>query len=60
MQSDTPVSLLMYGTIGIVLILAIFMLLRFLRKPQNRHPMDGQPERSVDQIRREGPRPPPH
>ncbi len=34
---------LAFGTIGIVLLLLVVLLLRFLRKPQNRHPLpDGE------------------
>ena len=58
MQTDGPVSLLMFGTIGIALILAIFLLMRHLRKPQNRHPMEGERERNIDEIHDEGPAPP--
>lgn len=35
------------GTIGIVLVVLIVLLARFLRKPQNQHPMDGQPEQNI-------------
>ncbi len=44
---------LMFGTIGIVLVILIILLARFLRKPQNRHPMDGERERTIDEIRDE-------
>ena len=44
-------STLGFGTLVLALIIAVVLLLRFLRKPENRHPMDGQPERSIEQIR---------
>ena len=40
-----------FGTLIIALIIAVVLLLRFLRKPENRHPMDGQPERDIQHIR---------
>lgn len=55
MQAGHPLSLLLFGTLIIVVIAAVVLLLRFLRKPGNRHPMDGQRERSIDEIRRDGP-----
>lgn len=51
MQGDGEVSLLMFGTIGAVLLVAIILMLKFLRKPKNQHPMDGQRERNIDEIR---------
>lgn len=44
-------STLGFGTLVLALIIAVVLLLRFLRKPENRHPMDGQPERNIEQIR---------
>jgi hypothetical protein len=35
------------------LLIAIVLLVRFLRKPANRHPMDGQRERNIGEIREE-------
>lgn len=54
MNGDHPLSLLGFGTIGIVLLLAGIALLWFLRKPSHRHPMDDQPERNIAEIREEG------
>ena len=34
-----------------VLAIAIFALLRFLRKPQNRHPMEGEHGRELEERR---------
>jgi hypothetical protein len=45
---------LAFGTIGVVLIVAAIILIRFLRKPKNQHPMAGAQERNIDQIRAEG------
>ena len=44
---------LAFGTIGIVLLIAVFLLVRFMRKPANRNSMDGEPERNIAQIREE-------
>ncbi len=52
MLSSIAVPTLMYGTLGIVLIIGIVVFLRFWRKPANRHPMENQQERNIDQIRR--------
>ncbi|MCX7284917.1 MAG: hypothetical protein NTX28_12880 [Novosphingobium sp.] len=38
------------GTLVIGLIIAVILLLRFLRKPGNRHPMAGQRERNISEI----------
>ncbi len=51
MSTGHPVSLLMFGTFAIALILAVVVLLRFLRKPANRHPMSNVRERNIDEIR---------
>ena len=51
----SPISLLMFGTLIAVLVIGTVLLLRHLRKPGNRHPMDGERERNVDEIRRNGP-----
>jgi membrane protein implicated in regulation of membrane protease activity len=42
-----------FGTLAIALIIAIVLWLRFMRKPENRHPMDGERERNIGQIRDE-------
>ena len=44
---------LAFGTIGLVLVVLIVLLARFLRKPQNQHPMDGKRERNIGEIRAE-------
>lgn len=54
-MNGSPISLLMFGTLAIVVIVGIVLLLRHLRKPGNRHPMDGERERNIDEIRRDGP-----
>ena len=51
MSAGHPVSLLMFGTLAIALIIAIAMLLWFLRKGENRHPMSDVRERNIDEIR---------
>lgn len=51
MNTPEMTSALGFGTLILALIIAVVLLLRFLRKPENRHPMDGQPERNIQQIR---------
>ncbi len=45
------VGTLAFVTLGIGLIVALVLFLRFMRKPQNRHPMDGHRERNIAEIR---------
>lgn len=42
---------LMFFTIGAIIVVALVLLLRFLRKRSNRHPMEGVRERNIDEIR---------
>jgi hypothetical protein len=42
-----------FGTLAVGLIIALILLIKFLRKPQNRHPMAGQRERNIGEIREE-------
>ena len=51
MNTPEMTSALGFGTLAVALIIAVVLLLRFLRKPEIRHPMDGQPERNIQQIR---------
>jgi hypothetical protein len=53
MNTPEMTSALGFGTLIIGLIVAIVLLLRFLRKPENRHPMEGQRERNIAEIRDE-------
>lgn len=55
MEAGHPVSLLMFGTLVVAILIAVILFARFMRKRRNRHPMAGQPERNIDDIRREGP-----
>ena len=55
MNAGHPVSLLMFGTFAVVVVIAVFLLVRHLRKPGNRHPMEGVRERNIEEIRRDGP-----
>ena len=55
MNADHPISLLIWVTFAAVLVIGVVLLLRFLRKPGNRHPMDGQRERTGEEIHRDGP-----
>ena len=52
----TAVPTLMFVTLAIVLAVAVVILMRFLRKPGNRHPMENQRERNIDEIRQGVPR----
>ena len=54
MLSSNAVPLFMFGTLGIVLLILIVVVLRFFRKPSNRHPMAGQRERNIDEISQDG------
>lgn len=56
MNTPEMTSALGFGTLIIALIIAVILLLRFLRKPENRHPMEGQPERNIQQIREDAER----
>lgn len=55
MPDQQPISFLMFGTIAVVVVLAVVLLVRFLRKPSNRHSMRGEHERDINEIRRDGP-----
>ena len=55
MNADHPISLLIWVTFAAVLLIGGFVLARFLRKPGNRHPMDGERERNIQEIREDGP-----
>lgn len=55
MQSAQPISMLMFGTLVIGLLIIGILLARFLSKRRNRHPMAGERERNIDEIRRDGP-----
>ena len=48
----TAVPTLMFVTLAIVLVIAAVLLVRFMRKPDNRHPLEGQRERNIDEMRR--------
>ena len=48
----SPISILMFGTIIIVLAIATALLIHHRRKASNRHPMDNVRERNIDEIQR--------
>lgn len=50
MAQGEPISALMFGTLIIGALIALFLLLHFLRKPQNRHPMAGEPDRNIGEA----------
>ena len=47
----TAVPTLMFVTLGIVFLIGLVLYLRHMRKPSNRHPMEGHRERNTDEIR---------
>lgn len=55
MQTGHPISALMLGTLIVTALIIGIVLLRFLAKRGNRHPMRGQRERNIDEIRNEKP-----
>lgn len=50
---DHPITLLGFGTLLAVLLAAMVMLALFLRNRRHRHPMEGQRERNIEEIRAE-------
>lgn len=54
MQAAHPISLLMFGTLLVVVVIIAVLMIRFFRKRENRHPMEGKRERNIDEIRRDG------
>ena len=56
MNTPALTSALGFGMLILALIIAVVVRLRFLRKPENHHPMDGQPERNIQQIREDAER----
>ena len=53
MSNNEFVPMLGMFTLIASVMIAIVLLVRFLRKPANRHPMDGQRERNIGEIREE-------
>ncbi len=51
----TEISTLMIFTLVAAAAVGVFLWLRHMRKPENRHPMRGQRERTIDEIRDEAP-----
>ena len=47
---------LMLATIVVALAIGIFVFARHMRKSENRHPMDGERERNIAEIRNEAPK----
>lgn len=39
-----------FGTLILALLIAIILLVRFMRKPQNRHPLQGHQERNIAEV----------
>tara|TARA_R110002072_G_scaffold15856_33_gene62902 strand:- start:7833 stop:8003 length:171 start_codon:yes stop_codon:yes gene_type:complete len=53
MGTDNLLTWLAFGTLIAAFVIALVLFLRFMRKPKNRHPMDGQRERDIEEIRDE-------
>lgn len=53
-EPDHPISLLLYGTFAAVLIIAIVLYVRY-RMKNPAHPMAGERERNIEEIRDEAP-----
>jgi hypothetical protein len=49
--ADHPVWMLAWVTLGIALLFAVVMLIRFRSKGNNAHPMAGKRERNIEEIR---------
>lgn len=60
MNTAEMTSALGFGTLIIALLIAIVLWLRFMRKPENRHPMRGQKERNIQEIREDAEHNMPH
>lgn len=54
-MSQGEIPTLMIFTLVAALVVAIVLYGRFMRKPENRHPMEGERERTIDEIRDEAP-----
>ncbi|MBL0922986.1 MAG: hypothetical protein IBJ12_00780 [Sphingomonadaceae bacterium] len=53
MNTEEMTSWLGFGTLIVALLIAVILWVRFMRKPQNRHPMRGERERNIEEIRQE-------
>ena len=53
MSSGHPISVLMLGTLIVAALIIGIALIRFLSKRRNRHPMSGERERNINEIRRD-------
>ena len=53
MSSGHPISVLMLGTLIVAALIIGIVLIRFLSKRRNRHPMSGERERNINEIRRD-------
>ena len=54
MDAGHPLSLLIYMTFAAVIAVVVILSLRYFRKSE-RHPMEGERERTIDEIREDGP-----
>lgn len=53
MDTANMTGLLGFGTLIVGLLIAVIIWARFMRDPKNHHPMDGQRERNIEEIRDE-------
>jgi hypothetical protein len=53
METADMTGLLGFGTLFIGLVIAVIIWARFMRDPKNRHPMKGERERNLGEIREE-------
>lgn len=51
MDTADMTGMLGFGTLIVGLIIAIIIWARFMRDPKNRHPMEGERERNIGEIR---------
>ena len=50
MNTSDMTGLLGFGTLIIALIIAVILLLRFMGKPKNRHPLEGKRDRNIAEV----------
>jgi hypothetical protein len=60
MFEQDMVGTLAFATIGIVLVIAAIVLIRFLAKPRNRHPLPDDATRNHAEMERDAQRNQPH
>lgn len=56
MSNTELIPSLMLFTLIAGVVIAIVLLIRFMRKPSNRHPMEGERERNIGEMRKDASR----